>query len=178
MLKFVVRAAIVIAAVIAGVLAYAAARPDTFQIARSIAIKAPPEKIFPMINDPHAFNTWNPFLKMDPATKLAYRGPASGKGAGHDWDGNSQVGKGSLEITDSLPSSRIVMKLDMIKPMEAHNRVEFTLEPKGDATQVTWVMSGPSPYVAKVMSTVFSMDRMVGGEFEKGLADLKAQAEK
>jgi uncharacterized protein YndB with AHSA1/START domain len=163
---------------VAAVLAYAATRPDAFQVARSVSIKAPPEKIFPLIDDLRAFNKWNPFLKNDPATKLSYSGPDRSKGAAHEWEGNSRVGKGRVEITDSVPSSKIVMKLDMIKPMEGHNRVEFTLEPSGDATTVTWAMSGESAYIAKVIGVVMSMDKMVGGEFEKGLADLKSLAEK
>lgn len=170
--------ALILAVSVAGVLVYAATRPGSFQVARSLSIKAPPEKIFPLINDLRAFNRWNPFLKNDPATKLAYSGPDSGKGAAHEWDGNSQVGKGRFEITDSSPSSKILMKLDMIKPMEAHNRVEFTLEPQGEATRVSWSMGGEQPYLAKLMTVFIDCDKMVGGEFEKGLADLKSLAEK
>ena len=170
--------AIIAAVFVAGVLAYAATRPNAFRVARSVSITAPPDKIFPLINDLRAFNKWNPFLKMDPAIKLAYSGPDSGKGAAHAWDGNSQVGKGSIEITESTPSSQILMKLDLIKPMEAHNRVAFTLEPKPGATEVTWAMSGENSFLGKVMGLCFNMDKMVGGSFEEGLADLKAQAEK
>lgn len=178
MLKILARVAALLALVVVAILAIAATKPDTFRVARSISIKAPPEKIFPLINDPHAFNTWNPFLKQDPAAKLTYHGPASGVGAGHEWNGNRNVGKGRFEISESNPPANVVLKLDMAEPMEAHNRVEFSLQPKGDQTEITWAMTGPSPYVAKVMGTVFSVDRMVGGEFEKGLADLKALAEK
>ena len=178
MLKFISYTALLIAIGVTGVLAYAATRPDSFQVARSLVIKAPPEKVFPMINDLRAFNTWNPFLKLDPATKLSYRGPASGVGSAHDWSGNSNVGVGSVEITESVPSSKIAMKLDMKSPMEAHNRVEFVLAPETGATRVTWAMQGSSPYLAKVISTFCNMDKMVGGSFEKGLADLKALAEK
>lgn len=178
MLKFLGYAALLVAVVIAGILAYAATQPDSFRLARSAMIKAPPDKVFPLINDPRAFNSWNPFLKLDPAAKLTYRGPASGKGAGHAWEGNGNVGRGSIEITNSQAPSRIAMRLDMTSPLEAHNLVEFTLVPKGAETQVNWVMSGPSPYISKVMGTVFSMDKMVGSQFEKGLSDLKALAEK
>lgn len=169
--------AVVLAVAIAALLAYAATRPDTFSVTRTLSIKAPPAIIFPLIDDLSAFNTWNPFAKQDPAGKVIYRGPARGKGAAHDWDGNRHAGKGSIEITDSLPPSKIVMRLDMIKPMQAHNRVEFTLEPKGDATSVTWAMSGGQPLLAKVMTVFIDCDRMVGSQFEKGLADLKALAE-
>ena len=170
--------AIVAAVVIAGILIYAATKPDTFRVARSTLIKAPPEQIFPLINDLHNFNKWNPFSRHDPEIKITYSGPASGKGAAHEWEGNSKVGKGRLEIVDSTPSSNIQMKLDMLSPMEAHNRVDFTVQPKGDATEVTWAMNGESSYISKVMSLYFNMDKIVGGEFEKGLADMKALAEK
>lgn len=170
--------AIAFTVVVACVLIYAATRPDSFSISRSVSIAAAPDKIFPLINNLHGFNRWNPFLEPDPAIKIAYRGPDSGKGAAHDWDGNSQVGKGSVEITESSPPSKIVMKLDMLKPMKAHNRVEFKLEPAGNGTQVTWTMSGEQPFLAKLMSVVIDCDKMVGGSFEKGLAGLKAIAEK
>jgi len=176
-LKFLVIAAIFIASLVTITLVYAATRPDSFQLARSISIKATPEKIFPLIDDLHGFNRWNPFLKNDPDIKLTYSGPASGKGTAHEWDGNSRVGKGRLEITDSVPASKIVMKLDMIKPIEGHNRVEFTLEPKDGTTTVTWAMSGNSAYIAKLIGVFVSMEKMVGREFESGLADLKALAE-
>jgi Polyketide cyclase / dehydrase and lipid transport len=170
--------AVVPAVAIAATLAYAATRPDTFRIQRSASIKALPENIFPMINDLRTFNTWNPFLKLDPATKLTYSGPASGNGAAHAWEGNSQVGKGRVEITDATPSSKIAIKLDIMKPMQAQNQVEFTLVPQGDATTVTWMMQGGQPLLAKVMSIFIDCDKMVGAAFEQGLADLKTLAEK
>lgn len=174
MLKSIFVLAIII---VAGVLSYAATRPTQFSIARSVSIAAAPDVIFPLINDLHQFNRWNPFLKNDPAAKLTYSGPSSGKGAAHDWDGNSQVGKGRVEITESSPTSKILMKLDMVAPMEAHNRVEFTLEPKGGETQVTRAMSGEHSFAGKLIALIFSMDKMVGGSFEQGLAELKALAE-
>ncbi len=170
--------AIVIVVLLTGLFAYAATMPETFQVQRSATIKAPPEKIFPLINNLRNFNTWNPFLKKDAATKLTYSGPDSGKGAAQAWDGNGQVGKGRFEIMDVSPPSKVTMELDMIKPIAGRNLVEFTLKPEADATNVTWAMSGRSPYVAKLMGVFFSMDKMCGGEFEKGLADLKVIAEK
>ena len=175
MLKSILLLAIVL---VAGVLVYASTRPDKFSVARSVSIAAAPDKIFPLINDLHQFNLWNPFLKNDLATKLTYSGPSSGIGAAHDWDGNSQVGKGRVEITESSPTSKILMKLDMVKPMECHNRVEFTLEPKGAETRVTWAMSGDHSYAGKLIGLVIDTDKMVGGSFEQGLKDLKALAEK
>lgn len=166
-----------IAVLIACFLAFAAMKPDHFQIARSIDIQAPPETIFPLINDLQAFNTWNPFYGKDPAAKFTYSGPASGKGAIHSWDGNGDVGKGSIEITKAVTPSRVAMRLDMVSPMEAHNDVTFTIEPQGGATKVTWDMRGVQPFLGKVMDAIFGMDAMVGSEFEKGLKSLKAKAE-
>ncbi len=177
MLDIALTIAIGIVVAIATLLVYASTRPDTFSVARSLSIKALPEKILPLIDSPRAFNSWNPFLAKDPATKLTYRGPARGVGAAHDWDGNSKVGRGSVEVIASQPPANVVMRLDMIKPMKASNRVEFTLVPQGTATTVTWAMSGRQPLMAKVMTVFIDCDKMVGGEFEKGLASLKVLAE-
>lgn len=163
---------------VVGILIYAATRPDSFRIERTAGIKAPPEKIFALINDLHQWTAWSPWEKIDPALKRTYGGAASGKGATYAWEGNSKVGSGSMEIMETVPSSRITIKLDFAKPLEAHNTAEFRLERAGDATTVTWAMFGPSPYLSKVMGLVFSMESMVGGSFEQGLANLKAIAEK
>jgi uncharacterized protein YndB with AHSA1/START domain len=170
--------AIIVVVLVAGVLLFAATRPDTFHVQRTTSIKAPPEKIFPLINDLQRFKSWNPFAKKDPNAKETYSGPASGKGATSVFEGNSEVGKGSLEITDSMPPSRVAMQLRMTEPMEADNQIEFTLEPKGDVTNVTWAMRGRCPYLGKIVGLFFNMDRMVGGDFEAGLASLKAVAER
>jgi uncharacterized protein YndB with AHSA1/START domain len=169
---------IIVAFVIASVLLFAANKPDAFRVERQASIQAPPEKIFPLINDLRAFNTWNPFEKKDPNMKGRYSGPSSGKGAGYAFDGNKDVGKGTIEITESSPSSRVAMRLTMIEPFAARNTVEFTLEPKGGATQVMWAMHGPMPYVSKLVSLFCDMDGTIGKEFESGLANLKAAAEK
>jgi len=163
---------------IAGVLVLAGLRPDTFQVRRSASIKAAPEQIFPLINDLHRFNTWNPFEKKDPNVKRSYSGPESGKGAAYAFDGNKDVGKGTLEILDSAPGSRVTMSLHMVEPFEVRNRVDFTLEPKAGATEVTWTMQGAVPYFAKIIHLFVNMDRMVGTQFEAGLASLKTIAEK
>lgn len=170
--------AIVVVVPVVAVLVLAATRPDTFQVQRSINIQAPPEKIFPLINDLQRFNTWSPYEQKDPQMKRVLSGAASGKGAVYEWDGNSQVGKGRLEITDSSPPSKVTIQLDMLEPMEGHNVVEFTLEPRGNSTSVTWAMQGPMPYISKVICLFINMDRMVGKDFEAGLADLKAVAER
>jgi uncharacterized protein YndB with AHSA1/START domain len=173
MLKIVL---IVVAAAAALLLAYAATRPDTFRVARSARIDAPPQRIFALINDLHAFNRWNPYERKDPALKGRYGQTGSGPGAVYAWE-SAKVGTGQMEIVDTAAPSRIAMKLDFIKPFEAHNLVEFTLTPADGATDVTWAMHGSQPFVAKVMNVVFNMDRMVGKDFEDGLGNLKTLAE-
>ena len=170
--------AIVVVVLIAAVLIFAATKPDTFRVQRAASIKAPPEKIFALINDLRSFNTWNPYEKKDPAMKRTYSGAASGKGAIYEWDGNKDIGQGRMEITDTSPPSKVTFQLDFVKPFEAHNIAEFRLEPAGDATNVTWALHGPSPYVSKLMGVFFNMDKMIGKDFEDGLANLKAIAEK
>ena len=170
--------AIVVVLLIAVVLIFAATRPDKFRVQRSAGIKAPPEKIFPFINDLRNFGAWSPYEKKDPAMKRSFSGPASGKGAVYEWDGDKNVGQGRMEIADTAPPSKVTIKLDFVRPFETHNMVEFTLAPKGDATDVTWAMQGPTPYVAKLMHVFFDMDSMVGKDFEAGLANLKSLAEK
>lgn len=169
---------LVVVVALAALLLFAATRPDTFKVQRTTSIKAPPEKLFPLINDLHQFNTWNPYNKKDPAMQGSYRGPASGPGAGFDFQGNKDVGKGSIQIVASAAPAKVTMKLDMLEPFEGHNTVEFSLAARGETTEVTWAMHGPSPYIGKLIGIFFNMDRMIGGDFEAGLADLKARAER
>jgi uncharacterized protein YndB with AHSA1/START domain len=178
MLKTIATIAAVLVVVIAGVLIYAATKPDSFTVKRSATVKAPPDKVFALITDLHGWTAWSPYEKKDPDMKRTFGGAAAGKGAIYEWDGNNSVGKGRMEIVDISAPSKITIKLDFIKPFEGHNTAEFTMEPKGGTTTVTWAMYGPSPYVAKVMSTFFNMDRMIGRDFETGLANLKTLAEK
>jgi hypothetical protein len=168
----------ILALSVVSILGYAATKPDTFRVARSLGIEAPPEKIFPLINDLHKQLTWIPFDK-DPAAKRSFSGAAAGKGASYAWDGNSDVGAGSIEIVDATAPSKVTMKLDMVRPLEGHNIVEFTLDPGpgADATNVTWAMHGEQPFLGKLMSTFIDCETMVGSEFEKGLAKLKSLAE-
>lgn len=168
--------ALVAAAGVAALLLYAASRPDTFRVARSTTVQAPPAKLHALINDLRQFNTWNPFEKGDPRNRGEYRGPAAGPGAAYDFGGGS-AGDGSLRILESAPT-RVTMELHMRKPMEARNHVQFLLEPRGEATQVTWSMDGASPYLGKLIGVFVDMDKMVGGQFEAGLADLKQRAER
>jgi hypothetical protein len=162
---------------IAGVLIFAATKPDTFRVQRAASIKAPPEKIAAVLSDFHGWEAWSPWEKMDPAMKRSHSGAAKGKGAVYAWQGDSKVGEGRLEITDAT-ASRVAMDLDFVKPFEAHNKVVFTLAPKGDSTEVVWAMQGPVPYPAKIMHVFVDMDSMVGKQFEAGLANMKALAEK
>jgi hypothetical protein len=168
---------IVLALGIAGVLAFAATKPDTFHVQRATTIKAPPQKISAVLSDFQAWKAWSPWEKMDPAMKRTYSGEPRGKGARYAWAGSSEVGEGSMTITDAQPS-RVALDLDFVKPFEGHNKVVFTLVPKGDATEVTWDMQGASPYITKVIQVFCNMDGMIGKEFEKGLADLKTLTEK
>ena len=179
MIKRVAIAVVVLLVVcIGGVLVFAATKPDTFRLQRSASINAPPDKIFPIISDFRNWGLWSPWEKMDPELKRTYSGAPSGKGAVYAWEGNSKVGQGRMEITEASPSSKVMLNLDFVRPFEAHNVVEFTLEPAGSTTNVTWTMRGEQPYIAKVISVVVDMDKMVGKDFEKGLADLKAAAER
>ena len=164
--------------VIAAVLIYAATRPDTFRIERSTSVAAPPDKVFALIDDLHQFNTWNPWLRKEPNVEQAYEGKASGVGSAYRWRGD-KTGSGRMEIVELLPAQRVAMKLDFFKPIEAHHRAEFTIDPEaGGHSKITWAMSGSSPYLSKLMTIFFSMDKMVGPDFEAGLANLKALAEK
>jgi len=168
---------ILIVAAIA-ILAFAAMRPDTFRVQRSTSIKAPPDRIFPLINDYKSWALWSPYEHRDPALKRTFSGAPAGKGAVYAWEGNKNVGTGRMEIVDTSPPSKVTIKLDFMKPFEAHNVAEFTLVPQGDATNVTWAMHGPTPLIGKVMHLFFNMDRMVGKDFESGLASMKAVAER
>ena len=170
--------AVVLAIAIAIILILAAAKPDRFRVQRATTVKAPPERIFPLINDFHQWATWSPYENKDPAMKRGYSGAASGKGAVYAWEGNKNVGSGRMEILDASAPAKIVIKLDFFTPFEGHNTAEFTMLPQGDATNVTWLMYGPLPFMGKIMHVFVNMDRMVGKDFEIGLANLKRVTEK
>ncbi|WP_296224567.1 SRPBCC family protein [Ralstonia sp. UBA689] len=169
--------AIVIAVAIVAILGFAATRPGSFRVQREIDIKATPEKVFALIDDFHHWTAWSPWEKLDLAMKRTYGGPTNGKGTNYAWEGSSKVGAGRMEIVDTASPGRIQIQLDFLKPFEAHNTAEFTLKPAGDLTHVTWAMFGPSPFISKVMGLLFSMDAIVGKDFEAGLANLKSAAE-
>lgn len=168
--------ALLVAAVVA-VLAYASSRPDRFQIVRSITVNATPEQIYPLIENFNEWRRWSPYDKRDPEMKREISGPA-GKGARYRWEGNGQVGAGDMEILETDPPSRLVVALRMEKPMKADNEVVFTLAPSGAGTEVSWAMSGTNSLLSKVIGLFINIDRMVGADFEKGLAALKSEAEK
>jgi hypothetical protein len=168
---------IMVLVLLAALLLYAATKPDTFRVQRSASINAPAEKIFPFINDFRKWVDWSPWERMDPDLKRSFGGAASGQGSVYEWEGQ-KVGKGRMEIAKISPPTNILINLDFLKPFEAHNIAEFTLEPIGNSTTVTWAMYGPNPYIAKVIHIFFSMDSMVGEQFETGLANLRTIAEK
>jgi Polyketide cyclase / dehydrase and lipid transport len=168
---------VVVVVLVAAVLVVAALRPNDFSVQRSATINAPPEKIQPMLVDFRQWPAWSPWEKLDPEMKRTLAGPASGPGASYAWQGSGKVGAGRMQIKDAAPS-KVTIQLDFSKPFEAHNTAEFTLVPRGDATEVTWLMRGPAPFVSKLMGVFVDMDTMIGKDFEAGLANLKAAAEK
>jgi hypothetical protein len=169
---------IVVVALIAVVLGLAATRPDHFRVERSTTVRAPADKIYPFIDDFHRWTAWSPYEARDPAMKRDHGGAARGVGATYAWAGNREVGEGRMEIVEASAPSKVVIRLEFLKPFEARNQATFTLQPEGAGTRVTWAMEGPSPYLSKLIGLFVSMDRLVGQDFETGLATLKAQAEK
>jgi uncharacterized protein YndB with AHSA1/START domain len=175
MLKKLLIALVVVVVIFLG---YVAAQPSDFKIAREIRINAPAEVIFPYVNNAKKLDEWNPWMKLDPNTQVTYTGPAEGKGSASHWVAGSQVGTGSATIIDSVPYSLVRTRLDYVKPFESTNTVEFNLKSEGNQTVVTWSNEGKNKFIGRIMCTLFfNMDKMVGGMFEKGLADLKTLAE-
>jgi hypothetical protein len=164
--------AVILVLGIAVLLILAARKPDTFSVRREIDIKAPPEAIFPLINDFHQWGSWSPWEKKDLAMKRNFSGAASGKGSVYGWEGNKNVGSGRMEIMEAAPT-KVVIKLDFFKPFEGHNTAEFTMQPQGEATHVNWLMHGPCSFMGKIMHVFFNMDAMIGKDFDAGLSSLK-----
>ncbi len=173
--------AIIIAGVlvvaVGAVLAIAAGKPDVLHVERSALISAPPATIFPIVNDLHRWTEWSPYEEKDPKMKRTFSGADKGKGAVYTWDGNDEVGSGRMEIAEVTEPSKISINLHFIKPFEGDNLSEFTFVPEGDATKVTWSMTGESKFLCKVMQVFMNMDDMCGNDFAKGLAKLKTVAE-
>ncbi|MDZ4674734.1 MAG: SRPBCC family protein [Gemmatimonadota bacterium] len=159
------------------ILIVASTRPSTFRVVRTATINAPPEKIFPLLDNFRSWASWSPWERMDPNMQRTHSGSTSGVGAKYHWVGNKKVGEGSMEILESAPPLRLKIRLDFIKPFEGHNLAEFSLVPTGTATTVTWDMHGPANLMTKVMGLFMSMDQMIGKDFEAGLANLRAQVE-
>ena len=162
---------------IAGFCIVAAMQPADFKVSRSISVTAPPEKIFEQVNDFHKWDAWSPWAKMDPTMQTTYGGPPAGVGSTYAWTGNDEVGDGKMTITASHPNEHVAIDLEFIKPFPATNLAEFTFKPEGNKTNVTWSMTGKKNFLMKAFGLFVSMDKLVGGDFEKGLADMKTVAE-
>ncbi len=167
-----------IVVVIAGFLAVVAIQPAEFRITRSATISAPPAAVFAQVDDFHKWEAWSPWEKIDPQMKRTYEGAPSGTGAVYGWVGNSEVGEGKMTVTESRPGELVRIRLDFIKPFAATNTAEFAFKPEGGGTSVTWSMEGKKNFVSKAFCLFVNMDRMVGGQFEKGLAQMKSVVEK
>lgn len=162
---------------IIAILFVASRRPDKFAVSRSGSISAPASAVFPHVNNLKKWESWSPWAKLDPNAKNSFEGPEEGVGAKMSWEGNNKVGVGSMTVMESRPSEYIQFKLEFQKPMKATNTAEFTFRPEGDQTIVTWNMSGTNNFMAKVIGLVMDCEKMVGGQFEQGLASLKSQVE-
>jgi len=154
-----------------------ALQPSHYRVERSATMNAPAAVVFAQVNDFHKWNAWSPWAKIDPAMKQTFEGAPAGTGAVYAWAGNKDVGEGRMTITDSHPSDLIKIKLEFIKPFAATNATDFTFKPQGDQTAVTWTMSGDNNFIGKTFSLFMNMDKMIGGDFEKGLAQMKSVAE-
>jgi hypothetical protein len=168
---------LVITVAVVAVLSIAATRPATFHVERSLAIAAPSEAVFAVVNDMHRFHEWSPWQKLDPTMKITYDGPSSGVGASYSWVGNKDVGEGRMTITDATPPGSVTQKLEFLKPFESTCAVRYTIASDGQGSRVTWGIDGNNNYMSKVMSLFVSMDSMMGKDFESGLANLKQLAE-
>lgn len=168
---------LLILALLVALLLVAAMKPNTFRIGRSTMVNAPPEAVFEQIVDFHRWHAWSPFEKLDPSMKKTFSGADSGVGAVYTWDGNSKAGAGRMEIVETIPPNHVMLNLAFSRPFKAENVTEFTIEPMSDGTRVTWAMHGTNSFVAKLMSVFMSMDKLIGKDFEEGLANLKRNAE-
>jgi hypothetical protein len=168
---------VVLVAVIGVFAAIVAMRPSDFHVERSAVVSAPAPVVFAQVNDLHNWDAWSPWAKLDPAAKQTFEGPRAGTGAAFSWVGNNQVGEGRMTITESRPYELVRFRLDFAKPFAGTNTAEFTFKPQGNQTAVTWSMSGRQNFITKAFCMFMSMDKMVGGQFEQGLAQMKSVAE-
>lgn len=163
--------------IILGLCIVAAMKPDSFRVERNIVIDAPPESVFPLLNDLREYTRWSPYEGRDPAMQRSFSAVTTGKGASYAWHGNKYVGSGRMQITDSRPGQQVLIQLDFESPMEAHNSVVFSLVPTGSGSTVSWAMEGPMPFISRLFSIFMDFDTMVGTDFATGLAKLKTLAE-
>ena len=168
---------IAIGAIVVILLIVVGMQPTDFQIQRSARIAAPAAIVFDQVNDLRKWEAWSPWDKIDPQLKRTYEGSPSGKGAIYRWVGNNKVGQGGMTIEESRPAELVKIKLEFVKPFTCTNAVNFTFKPQGDETEVTWTMTGKNNFMAKAMHLVMNMDKMVGGQFAQGLAQMKSVAE-
>jgi hypothetical protein len=174
MLKFILSG---LAAIIVIFLIVAATRSDEFRVSRTATFTAPPSAVFEQVNNLRNWNAWSPWAKLDPNAKNTFEGPPAGVGASFAWAGNSQVGEGKMTITESKPAELVLMKLEFIKPFAATNTTEFTFKPDGNGTTVSWSMAGKNNFMSKCVGLVMNCEKMVGGQFEQGFANLKGVVE-
>jgi uncharacterized protein YndB with AHSA1/START domain len=167
----------VVALALLVVVGLASTKDDAFTVQRSALVSAPPQRVFDFVDDFHAWGDWSPWDKLDPNIKRTFSGAPRGVGAVYEWEGDSKVGKGRMQITTSTPGQRVALDLEFIAPWKAQNVTTFDFEAQGAQTQVTWGMSGTRTLMMKVMSVFMDMDSMIGKDFEKGLASLKGLAE-
>ncbi len=169
---------IVLALIIIVFVGIVAIQPSDFRITRSALISAPASEIFVHVNDFHKWEAWSPWAKLDPAAKSTFEGLSSGVGSVFGWAGNNDVGEGRQTIIESRLNELVLINIEFIKPFQATNTVEFTFKPEGEQTVVSWSMSGKNNFIGKAMSLIMNCDKMVGGQFEEGLSNLKAVVEK
>jgi len=175
MLKKILIALVLIIAAFAG---FVALQPSEFRVERTATIAAPQADVFQHVDDLHKWDAWSPWAKLDPNAKVGFEGAPAGKGAAMTWAGNSSVGKGRMTITESRPGDLVSLKVDFTEPFEGSNTSEFTFKPEGQQTAVTWTMSGHQGFIEKAVCLIMNGKAMIGGEMEKGLAQLKAVAER
>jgi uncharacterized protein YndB with AHSA1/START domain len=174
MFKKILIGLVVVLAVLAGIVS---TRPDTFTVERSATIQSPPELVFARVNDFHRWNEWSPWDHLDPQMKRTFEGANAGVGAMYGWTGNKDVGEGRMTVKDSKPNERVTIELEFIKPFAATSTTTFTFTPAGEGTRVGWKMEGKNNFMSKAMSMFMNMDKMVGGDFERGLAAMKEKSE-
>lgn len=155
-----------------------AMQPSAFRVSRSTTINAPPGAVFGHVNELRKWRAWSPWEKMDPSMKQTYDGPAAGVGSCTHWIGNKQVGEGRMTIVESKPGELVRIRLEFLKPFKATNMAEFTFTPRGGQTAIEWAMTGEKNFIFKAFCMFMNMDKMVGKDFEKGLAAMKAEVEK